>query len=374
MKIVYFILNSFDIDSRARLEVAALGEMGHKIEIIATVGSESQSYLGFPIHRLPQWSQPTRKFRFAQYNILAARLARKISPDICHAVDLDTLQAAVRAAQRVGAKVVYEARELYTELEALAGRPRIQAIWRNLEAKLIAKANKVFTINHSIAAELSSRYGIAEPPVVRNVAPLSQSLKPLDLHKLFEFPKSRKLLIYQGVLRKGQGLMMLLEIMRHVPDEIALVIVGSGPEESALKSHVRISGLQSRVKFAGRVDPADLLNYTAGADAGLLLMEDVALNNRLALPQKLFQYLMAGIPQIVSPMPEISSFVKTEKTGLVIEPSDPEVAASSIVRFLSDESALSEIKYNCRVSAEINNWDVESQKLREIYNSLEIKR
>lgn len=368
MKIVYFILNSFDFDSRARLEVETLGDMGHQVEIIATTGSDSDSFRGFPIHRIAQWNHPTRKFRFLQYNLIASRIGKRLRADVHHAVDLDVLQAAVRSAGK--SKIVYESRELYTELEALNGRTAIKAIWRNLESRLIGKADKVITINESIAGELSKRYGIEKPVVIRNTAPLPQNLKPVDLHSLFDIPSEWKILIYQGVLRHGQGLLYLLEIMTCL-EKTAILFVGNGPLEGELKERAASPGLSDKIRFAGRILPDELANYTAAAAAGLLMMEDVALNNRLALPQKLFQYLTAGIPQIVSPMPELASFVTAEGTGLVAPLGDYKTAAGLISDFLYSEEKYEGARANCAGSAMRNNWAQESLKLRKVYEELE---
>ena len=371
MKVTYFILNSFDFDSRARLEVETLGEMGHQVEIIATVGSNSNSFQGVPIHRISQWRHPTRKFRFLQYNHLAAWVGRKTRADIYHAVDLDTLQAAVWAAG--GKKIIYESRELYTELDALIGRPHTQAIWRNLEKRLIGKAAKIITVNESIADELVRRYSITKPVVIRNAGRSIKDIKACDLRLRFNIPDDWKILIYQGVLRRGQGLSYLLEIMTNL-DKTALVVVGDGPIRYELETKTANLHLSDKVKFAGRVAPDELAGYTVGASAGVLLMEDVALNNRLALPQKLFQYLAAGIPQIVTPMPELESFVSREKTGLIVPLSDPQLAASMIFGFLNNKMQYDEARANCVKSAARNNWELESAKLRELYLSLERPR
>jgi glycosyltransferase involved in cell wall biosynthesis len=370
MKIAYFILNSFNFDSRARLEVETLKQQKHQVEIIATIGADSHTFLGCPIHRIPQWPGPTKKFRFIQYNYLASRLARKLKPDICHAVDLDTLQAAAWAAESLKAKLVYESRELYTELEALSGRPRIREIWRKLESRLIGKADRVITINDSIANELTARYGIKKPDIVRNVAAIPKSLSPIDLRAKFDIPQNHSILIYQGVLRRGQGLVTALEIFSRLPRNFSLVIVGTGQLESELKDKAKSHEMANRVKFAGQVASSDMLNYTVSADAGLLLMEDVALNNHLALPQKLFQYLSAGIPQIVSPLPEIAGFVRSNKTGLIIDPSNLDDAANSIKSLLTDSAGLDALKKHCSEVAALNNWELESQILIDLYRCL----
>ena len=373
MKVAYFILNSFDIDSRARLEVETIGQMGHQVDIIVTVGAKTKEYLGFPIHRIAQLTWPSRKIRFIQYNLKAALIGMRLKANIYHAVDVDTLAAAFWAANKAGGKVIYEARELYTELEPLRGRNLVRSFWNNLEKRLIGKAARVVTINDSIADELCRRYRIKKPDVIRNVAKSPNSIKPIDLRRKFGIPDDHKIIVYQGVLRRGQGLLYQLEILSYL-DRVMMMFIGEGPIESELKEKSSSLNVDDKVIFVGSVPPDELLNYTASADAGILLMEDIALNNRLALPQKLFQYLIAGIPQVVSPMPEISRFVEDEKTGVVVSINDPREAADTIAGFIFDENLYSAVKENCRRSALKNNWETESTKWIEIYGDLESLR
>jgi glycosyltransferase involved in cell wall biosynthesis len=370
MKITYFILNRFDYDSRARLEVETLRSMGHEVVIIATVGGEMKEFLGCPIHRVSQQTWPSRKVRFIQYNLAARSIGERSKSDIYHAVDLDALYAAHRAAKRTGGRLIYESRELYTELEALKGRGTVTAFWRLLERRLIGRADKVITINDSIADELVRRYDIDRPEIIRNVAPAVGEIESEDLRLKLKIALDHKIIIYQGILRKGQGLIYLLSILQRL-DGVTLVLAGEGPIEGRLRELAAELGVAERVKFAGMVHPDELHKYTAGADAGLLLMEDVALNNRFALPQKIFQYLSAGIPQIVSPMPEIARFVEDNKTGIVISLGDPARDAFSINRFLMDKSGYRSALDRCRIAGGKFNWAVESEKLVKIYRELE---
>lgn len=370
MKIVYFILNRFDFDSRARLEVETLKSMRHDIAIVATVGGQMKDYLGCPIHRIAQNTRPWRKIRFIQYNLKAASIGSRLKADIYHAVDLDTLYAACGAAKKTGGKILYESRELYTELEALEGRNAVKSFWRRLERRLIGKADGVITINGSIADELAKRYGINRPEIIRNVAPLQKEIKPVDLRLKLKIPSDHKIIIYQGIMRSGQGLNYLIELISRI-DDITLVMIGDGPIESNLREIARNLKISERVRFMGMIPSDSLLNYTASGDAGVLLIEDVALNNRLALPQKLFQYLSAGIPQIVSPMPEIAGFVEKEKTGIVVSLADPAGDASRISEFLRDDVRYGAARDNCARSARENNWEIESQILVRIYRELE---
>jgi len=370
VKVAYIILNSLEFDSRARLEIDTIGSMGHDIEIIATVGGSSEKYGRYPIHRIKQYTWPSRKIRFVQFNYRAALIGARIKADIYHAVDLDVLSGAYWASQKAGGKLVYEARELYTELEPLRGRRSVTAVWAGLEKRLIHKAERMITINESLAAELMRRYGIDKPEIIRNVARTLPELRPVDLRKEYNIPEDRKIILYQGVLREGQGLFYQLEIMRYL-DNAVMLFLGRGPIEDELRMRSAEYDIEDKIILGGRVPPSELANYTASADAGILLMEDVALNNRLALPQKLFQYLSAGVPQIVSPMPEISGFVIAENSGIVIPFSRPQEAAEKISQFFNDKLRYTEVKNNCKISAEKNNWEKESEKLMQLYRELE---
>jgi len=369
LKIAYLILNSFDIDSRARLEVETLKTAGHEIDIIATTGGSSDDFLGCRIHRIKQRTWPSRKIRFIQYNMQAARIGAGLKADVYHAVDLDTLYPACKAAELNRSKIVYESRELYTELEALRGRKFITSFWRSLEARLIGRADSVITINDSIADELAARYRIPKPGIIRNVAVRADSLEPVDLRKELNIPSDHRIIVYQGVLRKGQGLTYLLRIV-DVMSKVSLVFLGDGPLREELVMQANYLGLDDIVRFPGRIPPDQLLNFTAGADAGVLLMEDVALNNRLALPQKVFQYMAAGIPQIVSPMPEIAKLVSSEKIGITVTLDNPAESADDIERFLNDSIQYSEARDNSKSAIEKYNWQKESKELLRIYEGL----
>jgi len=370
MKVAYFILNPFDFDSRARLEVETIKSMGHRVEVVATTGGELNNYLGCPIHRVSQSAWPSRKIRFIQYNLKASSIGIGLKADVYHAVDLDVLFAANRGAGKNGGKLVYESRELYTELQALEGRRTVKALWRGLERRLIGKADKIITINNSIAVELMKRYAVRRPAIIRNVAPSAKRIQPVDLRLKLKIPENHRIIIYQGVLRDGQGLAYLLGLMPMLND-VTLVILGDGPSGSPLRALSFRLGIGDRVRFMGKVSPDALLNHTVSADVGALLMEDVALNNRLALPQKLFQYLSAGVPQIVSSMPEIAGFVQKEKTGVVVSLGDPEKDAAIISEFLADKARYGDARNNCVRAARENNWEIESLVLTRIYRELE---
>ena len=366
MRICFFILNPIDFDSRAQLICEDTLASGWELDIIIPSGGRVTSLGNARIHCLPTSTRPVRQRRFIEYNLRAKSVAQKIKADIFHAVDLDTLWAAIGAAESAGGKVVYESRELYTEQYSVANRPLVKAFWRMLEKKLIYKADAIVTVNESIADELVKRYNIKKPEVVMNTARSRGEIKPVDLRQKFNL-NSRFVLIFQGVLRSGQGIRRSLKAIAELPD-VAVVFVGDGPYKLEIEKYITRLGIQDRIRFAGFVAPEELLNYTAGADAGLMLIEPVALNNYLALPQKIFQYITAATPPIVSNLPELSRVVKKDDLGLVLNNADIKDDIKAINGFL--ENGLGRAVKACNIAKNNYRWEVEGEKIQNIYRGL----
>ncbi len=366
MRICFLIINPFDYDSRARLICRDIVQAGYELDIITTGGDEPKTFEGAAVHYIPQSTRYFRQRRFIEFNLKAADIAGRLKPDIVHAVDLDTLWAAVTAAKKSGGKVVYEARELYTELLALRKRPVVKWFWRRLEKRFIHKANCVVTINHSIGNELLRRYNIKDPTVVMNVAETPSIDPPINIRQKFNLTQ-KFVLIYQGVLRPGQGIDRALRAIKGVPDT-GILFVGDGPYRALIDEMTRQLDIEDRVRFAGVVPPEQLPSYTVGADAGLLLMESTALNNYLALPQKLFQYIMAGTPPIVTDLPELKRVVEDDDLGLVLKNDNSAEDAKAISDFL--QKKLARAVQNCHKVKSKYSWENEGKKLMDIYGEL----
>ena len=366
MRICFLILNSFDVDSRARLICQDILDAGFDLDIIATVGGKMQSFGKAKIHRIAQPVWPIGQMRFIWYSLKAATLARNLKADVYHAVDLDTLWMACAAAKKTGGRIVYESRELYTEQLSLYKRHIPKSFWGMLENKLIKKIDAVVTVSESIADELARRYGISKPEVVMNVAGTTPKDERVDFRRAYGID-SKFLLLFQGVLRPGQGINRVLRAIVSLPN-VAFVVVGDGPDKPEIEKQVRELGLESRVIFTGAVSPDKLAGYTAGADAGVMLIEPLALNSYLALPQKLFQYISAGVPPIVSNLPELRRTVDENNLGLVLGETSTEKDTKAIDEFL--QNSLGQAKKACHIAGKKFRWEIEGRKLIEIYKRL----
>jgi glycosyltransferase involved in cell wall biosynthesis len=112
------------------------------------------------------------------------------------------------------------------------------------------------------------------------------------------------------------------------------------------------------------------MKYTRSADAGLSLDKNTNLNYQFSLPNKLFDYLSAGIPVIATDLPEIAKIINEFRCGILVAKPDPEEISKAIIKLRDNKSLLKELKTNAVVASESINWENESIKVEELYRSI----
>ncbi len=182
-------------------------------------------------------------------------------------------------------------------------------------------------------------------------------------------PEGQSVILHQGKIQKARGCHLLARAMQYVSGA-TLVFMGDGPLRQAVEDEVIALGLTERVKFKPAVLPEQLHAYTSSADIGVTLLEDTCLNHRYALPNKLFEYLMAGVPVLASDLPEIGGIVEDFGVGCVVEPRDPK-EIGRVLQAMVDAPGDRE-KWATATPAvfETFNWENASDILRRNYKNL----
>ena len=276
-----------------------------------------------------------------------------------YANDLDTLPGCWLASLIRLKPLIYDSHELFAEVPELIGHSVKQKIWRHTEKICIKRAKFVFTVSNGVAEELHKRYNV-KPIVVRNL-PFKRSIE--------SFKDKRPTLIYQGALNIGRGIELAIDAMKFLPC-YRLIIAGTGDIEIELRQRVLDGQLFDRVEFAGRIKPEELHRLTCTAWLGLSLEEDMGLNYRYALPNKIFDYIAASVPVLVSDLPEMSNLVEEYGVGIVVKSRDAKDLADLITSFIGDEKLRERMEHNIqKVSMELT-WGKEEVKLVEPIKSI----
>ncbi|MBW2037751.1 MAG: glycosyltransferase family 4 protein, partial [Deltaproteobacteria bacterium] len=246
--------------------------------------------------------------------------------DVFHAHDLNTLFPAAVLAKKTGASLVYDSHELYVHRNSNENQWR-RLRWLLIEAQMIRQVDEVITVSESIAEVLVERYKIEKPTLVRNVQEYSQTWRKGALRELPELqhvsPQDR-IAIYAGRITAGRGLGIMVEASQYLK---GVTIVLLGRENVAysrkLKAMIRARGVGHKVILVPPVEPDEVCEYISSADVGLMLTENECLSYYYGAGNKLFHYLMAGVPVIVSDQPEKRKIVERYEVGRFCKIDDP---------------------------------------------------
>ena len=184
-----------------------------------------------------------------------------------------------------------------------------------------------------------------------------------------DIPYGHYVIIYQGALNMGRGLENLIRAMTYL-DNYHLLLAGEGDLESALKELCTKERVENKVCFTGRIIMEELFRYTQLGDIGVSLEEDLGLNYRYALPNKLFAYIQSHLPVLVSNLPEMASIVKKYDIGLVNHHHEPMQMALDIKLICEDEEKRKHWKANLELAASELCWEKEEQKLVDLFEKI----
>lgn len=390
-----FVINSVVADTRVVKEASTLAARGDDVTVIGMRDSpqqpERETIEGFlvlrvrpdpvareidgaTLRRRPRAPEPlAMAWALLDYYVRAFVLALRLRAQAYHANDLVTLPLAWAAARWRRARVVYDAHELFTEIGRLGAFPR--RVFRVVERLLIGRADGVITVNDSIAAELSRRYGIPTPVVVMN-CPRTDGRIPSrggsGLRARVGLPADVPIVLYQGMFMPHRGLENLVRAAR-LFTRARLVLMGWGGLLETLRALARREGVEGRVHFTPGVPLADLLLFTAGADLGAIPTRNVGLNNYYTSPNKLFEYCAARVPVVASRLPELTKIVEGLGIGRTFDPEKPEEIAAAVNGLLDDPAALGKARENVTKAAACFTWENESRKLLAVYDSLGVQ-
>ncbi len=300
---------------------------------------------------------------YACYNTRLFFLLLFSRQDLLVACDMDTLLPNYWVSRIKGKKLIFDSHEYFSEVPEVRHRPRIKKFWQKLERKYIPKLHHVITVSPGIAEKYKEQFRV-EPVVVMN-CPSYERRERRRPEQLFCNPE--RTIVYQGVLNLGRGLENMILAMKHL-DGFHLQLFGSGDLEDELKKLVEKESLKDRVLFMGRIPFTELRSYTRQASLGISLEEDLGLNYRYALPNKLFDYIHAGIPVLVSNLPEMRRIVEHYDIGRILKHHEPGAIASTAKEMLNDHEQRILWKKNLSRAARKLRWEVEEAKILRMIN------
>lgn len=410
-KICMFVMNRVVTDARVLREAETLANNGYDVAVVGLGGDRSEDFINKGIrvvllkipliyrfamdkkkkksvkemerHSSPGVEKDAAFFRRAMIflkkmindigeisyvlsaNIAMASAGRKLKADVYHSHDLNTLLAGYLSSRITKAKLVYDFHEAYIEQFPPGTYTRIwRFVYSFLEKILIKKSDRLITVCDSLRNWAVENYGISGVAVIMNV---SRYIRP-DMRSE---KHGGKIVLYQGIYMKDRGLEQLIESVKYFNPGIKLILRGKGVIDDYLRQIVKDENLEDRVEFAPPVKMEELVKYASEADIGVIPYIATNLNNKFTTPNKLFEYMTAGLAIAGSDLPELRNIIIGNNLGRLFNPTDPKGIAKVINEILSDEVLLSGLKNNSlKAARDKYNWEKESRKLITLYEKL----
>jgi glycosyltransferase involved in cell wall biosynthesis len=210
---------------------------------------------------------------------------------------------------------------------------------------------------------LEDYYSIKNTVVIRNIPKYRKPTEFIDLRKELGIEEGKILLLYQGVMLDGRGIQLTMNAIKDMPQAV-FILAGHGEKFDEFKELSKDLGISDRVYFLGNKSQEELINYTAAADIGLALIENISVSYYHALPNKLFEYIMAEVPVLCSNLPQMKQIVEHYKVGESVDPEENKNLIEAIEIMVNDSEKLNRYKKNCREASKELNWGVEYSKAK----------
>ncbi|OGU61638.1 MAG: hypothetical protein A2X64_04940 [Ignavibacteria bacterium GWF2_33_9] len=326
--IILISFSDLRTDGRSRNFIDMFKSAGKSVFTISLTGKyEKKSYLGSDSVRFKvilkryvlKWAEFLHKSFYHKYPFY------RNGVKYIFAADLYSLQAAISIAKKVNKKnknkpkIIYDSREIFSALGPLSASMNKQKIISRLEKRFVRKVDH-FVVSGELDAEYLKSYFKTDTPfsVIYNYPRKKDIVRTDYLRDIFNIPKDKKIIIYQGVLLNGRGILPLLNAFRELKEKYAFCIIGSGGFEKKYRKYVKDNSLEKVVFFHPEVEYSELLNITASADIGMSIIEPISFSYELALPNKLFEYISCGLPVLVSDLPALHKVVADYDNGVII--------------------------------------------------------
>jgi glycosyltransferase involved in cell wall biosynthesis len=374
------VVSDLQFDARAWKEVGSLARAGYRVVLIGCRydlhSTVRRTEDGIDVVEVPLGSRLGRRKPIVRARALV-RLwweTARTPARVYHCHNVHPAPAAWFASRIRHGALIYDGHELYggSTRTSLPVRLMAAIAW-SVEAWMVRHSDVVVTTNPSRAAELIRRHGNREVVVLANVPERVDPIQPLDPG----FPKGRRILLYQGGIYAGRAFEETIRALVALED-FHFVILGFGRESvvANLSQYAEAHGVRDRLTFLPPRPFSQLVNTAAGATVGIVPVRPNDFSDYTGDTNKLFEYLMAGLPVVVSDLPEMRRVVESGelKVGEFFDPKSPATIVAAVRRVVDDPANYEARRREARrLALEKYNWEIEEVKLLGAYNTFALR-
>lgn len=362
------MINDLVTDQRVHKACMVLHEKGYEVILVGRKKRDSMKLRERPYrtHRMKLiFEKGVMFYAEFQMRLFFFLLFRK--KDLLYSNDLDTLWPNYANHKLSGAKIIYDSHEIFCEVPELIDNPTKKKLWERIEKRIVPKLKHCITVNKSIAKWFEDKYKV-KFSIVRNIGNPPQGVTIKNREEL-GLPVDKKIVLIQGAgINIDRGAEETLEAMQYIENTL-LLIIGGGDVIETLKVNAVWKNLKEKIMFKAKMPAEDLYQYTCNADLGLTIDKNNNINYRFSLPNKVFDFINAGVPILASPLPEIKNVIDSYYIGDFIASHDPKHIAEKMNEMLHSPE-YNVWKHNTIKARQENSWQLEKKVLEEVIDGI----
>lgn len=357
-KIIVSVTTDLTTDQRVEKVCNTLYKNGFNVTLVGRkLANSSPLKRDYKVKRFQLFFNKTILF-FAEYNIRLFFYLMFSKKELLLANDIDTLIPNYLIHKLQRKKLIFDSHELFSEIPELVYRKKVKKFWLSIENWILPNLKNNYTVSNSIANYYFNKYKVS----FTTIANYPQK-KKYEKTLVSSLRKDEKIIIYQGAVNIGRGLELMIETMSLL-NNYRLIIIGEGDVLKSLKKLVALKNLENKVVFMNKVSPIELSKITPNAHVGISLEEDLGLSYKYALPNKIFDYIQAEVPILVSDLPEMRKIVEEYGVGEILTSREPEILANKI-----ETITTSDYQKKLKLAKQELVWEVQEKKLVAIFKN-----
>lgn len=341
-------------------------EQIHELEFRHIVMSWRATKHYSPLRTFPWLWFKVRRWWRGMWRVLRTRA------DVYHAHDVIGLPVCFLAAWVRHKALIFDVHELPMVQPHLRRHAFVRMMALLLLRLMMTRCAAIITVSPQIADELRHSLTKKQTIIVRNIPDYVEPRWTNRIREYLHLGPMTRIALYQGLFQSNRSLDMLIQAAPFLDPDIVCVFMGKGEQQPMLEQLIVSLHMEDRVKFVPFAPFDELLSWTSSADLGLLIFDpEISLSIRYCLPNKFFEYLMAGLPILTSALDAVVDVVTEYDLGRIVPDLTPLHIAQAINMMLADIEAWQRYHLNSLHAArDAFRWDREKMNLVECYRQI----
>ncbi|WP_067729067.1 glycosyltransferase family 4 protein [Oceanobacillus damuensis] len=383
-RVIHIVLNEFNPDFRILKEVISLKENNYDVAVIA-INDKSNSkknteiMSGVTVYRLNIKSRKFKSkimlpFKYLEILYKSLKLVKTLEPDVIHVHDFQALPIGYLTKLKFKCKLIYDSHEFREDSNMTKEFPSaLNSIFNKVEYFLAKKSDRIITVSEGIADLIHKRVNEDRPAVILNSPYLNnENQTPLiNVREKFNISEDSVIITYVGGILPTRGFDLILNAFIKLNNpKLHLLLIGNEDIPNWLKSKYDLEGFERNIHFIPPVHPVEVISLASQADIGVHAIKGESLSHQYCMPNKLFEYIQAGLALLMTDLKEMKKVVHENKIGLTFKDRDEEDLINKLSYLVNNPDIIFEYKANSKRVAKSLNWETEEIKLIELYNKV----